>query len=91
MLWKYQPPTDYFFLPSSLHLHPPIFHTFKKGKWQYYNSNAGRFDFQRFHEGQHWYPSASGKIAADERAKVDAIEFLRERPKEKPFAMTVAL
>jgi hypothetical protein len=68
-----------------------LFHTFKKGKWQYYNSNAGRFDFQRFHEGQHWYPSSSGKIAADDRAKVDAIEFLRERPKEKPFAMTVAL
>ena len=43
------------------------------------------------HEGQHWYPSSQGNIAADDLAKRDALEFLRGRPKEKPFAMTVAL
>jgi hypothetical protein len=63
-----------------------------QGKWQYYNSNDDRFDFYRGHEGQHWYPvPGRGHVAADDLAKEHAIEFLKVRPKEKPFAMTVAL
>jgi len=30
-------------------------------------------------------------VAADDLARDDAIEFLQTRPKDKPFAMTVAL
>jgi hypothetical protein len=63
-----------------------------QGKWQYYNSNHGRFDFHRGHEGKHWYAERErGHVAADDLAKEHAIEFLKVRPKEKPFAMTVAL
>lgn len=62
------------------------------GKWQYHNGNVGSlFNFTRLHEGQHWYNVKGGtRIHANERAKVDAIEFLRARPTDRNFAMTVA-
>jgi len=61
------------------------------GKWQYYSNNTGRFSWSSYHEGEHWYPrSGGGLVAAEDVAKEDAIKFLNERPKDKPFAMTVA-
>jgi len=60
------------------------------GKWQYHNTyknqNKGLFDWSRFNEGQHWI----GSTPASEVSQDQAIEFLRARPKNKPFALTVA-
>jgi len=60
------------------------------GKWQYFSDNRNRFDWSRWHEGQHWYKIGKKTISADDRACNDAIAFLRQRPKDKPFALSVA-
>ena len=58
--------------------------------WQYCNDNRGIFYWQRFYQGHHIYIIRRKDIAAEDRSKYDAINFLRKRPKDKPFAMTVA-
>ncbi len=67
------------------------------GKWQYYSENDDRFDWRKQFEGHHWYPTNKanpiykGKdVSAEDLARDSAIRFLNERPKDKPFAMTVA-
>ena len=64
------------------------------GKWQYRNSEEERanlFNWSSFHEGKHWYKVNGTSITATDRARNDAIQFLRhERPKDIPFALTVA-
>ena len=70
------------------------------GKWQYRNDQAflkNAFNWSRFHEGDHWHTlrhnvtrKKLGKVHAADMAKDDAIQFLRDRPKHAPFAMTVA-
>ncbi len=67
------------------------YYTGHVGKWQYHSANFKRFDWDNFHEGAHWYPRfGQPDIAADDLARDDAIEFLQDRPLNKPFAMTVA-
>jgi arylsulfatase A-like enzyme len=59
------------------------------GKWQYHNSNAfysKAFNFTHIHEGRHFV----GNTPAADFSKDKAIEFLKERPQNTPFAMTVA-
>jgi arylsulfatase len=61
------------------------------GKWQYHNRNvAGLFNFSYLHEGSHWYKVGGERIHANDRARNDAIAFLRARPVDRNFAMTVA-
>lgn len=65
------------------------------GKWQFRNNEYflrnNSFHWTRLHEGSHWYnlPNTTLIHAAD-RAQEDAIAFLRERPTDQPFALTVA-
>jgi arylsulfatase len=68
------------------------YHVGHVGKWQYYNDRKELFDFQYFFEGKHWYPNGRGKpkIAGEDKARDATIKFLNARPKEKPFALTVA-
>jgi Sulfatase len=70
------------------------------GKWQYRNDQAflkNAFNWSRFHEGDHWHILRHNvtrkklrKVHAADMAQDDAIQFLRDRPKHVPFAMTVA-
>ncbi len=60
------------------------------GKWQYHNDNKGRFDYDSFFEGRHWFRKNKKKVAAEDLAKDETIRFLNTRPKDKPFAVTVA-
>jgi hypothetical protein len=60
------------------------------GKWQYRNNNTNRFDWSSFHEGFHVYRENNETVHASDRTADDAIQFLREKPKDKPWAMTVA-
>lgn len=51
-----------------------------------------KFDFATFYHGRHWYndPQNPGqKIHVTKRNERDALQFLTERPKDKPFALTV--
>jgi len=49
------------------------------------------FDFSREYERVHWFPLENGdSIHVTERNKRDALEFLRTRPKDKPFVLSVS-
>ena len=48
------------------------------------------FDFLRAYEGMHWLTDASGdRIHVTEKNARDTLDFLRARPKDKPFSLTV--
>lgn len=64
------------------------------GKWQYQSPHPKLFDFQRMYHGPHWWPKGddSGEVEHTcEKTQRDAIDFLNERPLDKPFALTVSL
>ena len=64
------------------------------GKWQYHDTNGYKnklFNFSSFFEGYMWQTSGGGaKTHIADRAGTEAIRFLRERPKDRPFGLTVA-
>jgi arylsulfatase len=63
------------------------------GKWHQTKLPTSNFDFWREYSGQHWIPSPNvkgGKIHVTKKNEQDAIEFLKGRPKDKPFCLTVA-
>jgi len=64
------------------------------GKWQYHNQQQGhslRFNYTKIFEGHHWYPQFhSNDISASDKSVKATLEFLEKRPKDRPFALTVA-
>jgi arylsulfatase len=61
------------------------------GKWHNGKFPAERFDFGRSYMGKHWMTEADGsKIHVTQKNEKDALEFLKTRPAEKPFCLTVA-
>ena len=67
------------------------YHTGHVGKWHNGAPPKGKFDFGTFYNSRHWYPTGDGgKIHSTARNEKDALEFLRTRPKEKPFYLNVA-
>ena len=67
------------------------YHTGHVGKWHNRPDPDGKFDFGRFYNGKHWYPTPDGgRIHSITRNENDAMEFLRGRPKDKPFYLNVA-
>ena len=66
------------------------------GKWQFTDFDKvmrPHFDFARIYSDLHWYPSpipGGPPLHTIDRNQKDAIEFLRNRPKNKPFLLTVA-
>lgn len=62
------------------------------GKWHFKDYEEfvkPQLDWERFYYGSHWYPTRDGEIHSTKLNEKDAIEFLRERPKDKPFCLTV--
>lgn len=60
------------------------------GKYGVGTPRPGDFDFLRAYEGTHWITDpAGGRIHVTEKNARDALDFLRERPKERPFALAV--
>jgi len=61
------------------------------GKWHNGPFPGKEFDFGRTYHGKHWYKMADGsKKHVTERNEEDALEFLKTRPKDQPFCLTVA-
>ncbi len=51
----------------------------------------GDFDYSKSYEQKHWFPEGNGdSIHVTEKNSRDALEFLRNRPKEKPFSLSVS-
>jgi arylsulfatase A-like enzyme len=61
------------------------------GKWHNGKFPAANFDFGRAYSGTHWMKEPDGSmIHVTQKNENDALEFLRTRPKEKPFVLTLA-
>jgi arylsulfatase len=61
------------------------------GKWHNGKFPADRFDFGRAYDGRHWIKQPDGsKVHVTRKNQNDALEFLKERPRDKPFCLTVA-
>jgi len=61
------------------------------GKWHNGTFPADRFDFARSYSGTHWMKQKDGtEIHVTQRNENDAMDFLRTRPSEKPFCLTLA-
>ncbi|MCW1923730.1 sulfatase [Luteolibacter arcticus] len=60
------------------------------GKWHCGKFQAGRFDFARSYSGTHFLKQEDGnEIHVTRKNETDALDFLRERPKDKPFCLAV--
>jgi arylsulfatase A-like enzyme len=67
------------------------YHVGHIGKWQNGDFPAKEFDFGRSYSGVHWVKQKDGtKIHVTQKNENDALEFLQERPKDKPFCLTLA-
>jgi len=61
------------------------------GKYGVGKIRAADFDFSREYERVHWFPLPNGdSIHVTERNTKDALQFLKERPSDKPFALSVS-
>ncbi|MEO7413104.1 MAG: sulfatase, partial [Opitutaceae bacterium] len=61
------------------------------GKWHNGKFPAQNFDFGRAYQGTHWIDEPDGtKIHVTQKNENDALEFLRTRPANQPFCLTLA-
>jgi len=61
------------------------------GKWHNGKFPEANFDFGRAYSGTHWIKQPDGtQIHVTQKNEKDALEFLRTRPKDKPFVLTLA-
>ena len=61
------------------------------GKWHNGAFPAQHFDFGRSYAGTHWMKQSDGRlIHVTQKNESDAMEFLRSRPADKPFCLTLA-
>ena len=61
------------------------------GKWHNGKFPEGRYDFGRAYHQRHFHKEPDGStIHVTKKNERDALEFLRARPKDKPFVLTVA-
>lgn len=61
------------------------------GKWHNGKIPTEHFDFARSYYGTHWMTRSDGsRIHVTQKNEHDAVDFLRGRPTDKPFCLTVA-
>ena len=61
------------------------------GKWHNGKFPAEKFDFGRSYYGKHWINQPDGtQIHVTKKNENDALEFLKQRPADKPFCLTLA-
>jgi len=61
------------------------------GKWHNGKFPAENFDFGRSYSGKHWITEPDGtQIHVTKKNENDALDFLKQRPADKPFCLTLA-
>jgi arylsulfatase A-like enzyme len=61
------------------------------GKYGVGQIRESDYDFSSVYEGKHWFPLVNGdSIHVTVKNEKDALIFLKERPKEKPFLLSVS-
>ncbi len=76
--------------------YPAVLH--KAGYWTGFVGKYGvgkirqtDYDFSSVYEGKHWMPNGKGdSIHVTAKNEKDALSFLKDRPKEKPFLLSVS-
>jgi arylsulfatase len=67
------------------------YYTGQIGKWHNGKFPAREFDFGRAYSGVHWIKQPDGtRIHVTQKNENDAMEFLRTRPADQPFCLTLA-
>lgn len=67
------------------------YHVGHVGKWHNGVFPANNFDFGRSYAGRHWIKQPDGsQIHVTKKNENDALEFLKTRPADKPFCLTLA-
>ncbi len=67
------------------------YHVGHVGKWHNGKFPAEHFDFGRSYYGRHWIKKPDGsKIHVTQKNEKDALAFLKSRPADKPFCLTVS-
>eukprot|EP00752_Nemacystus_decipiens_P016620 g14860.t1 len=62
------------------------------GKWHNGKFPKDQYDFSTVYHGRHWYKDDNepgGRIHVTKRNERDALKFLNDRPKDKPFLLNV--
>ena len=60
------------------------------GKWHNGKFPADKYDYSRVYHGRHYYPEPDGsKIHVTKKNERDALQFLNDRPKDKPFCLNL--
>jgi arylsulfatase A-like enzyme len=66
------------------------YHVGHVGKWHCGAFPAKEFDFARSYNGRHWMKGKDGKeVHVTKQNELDALEFLKGRPKEQPFLLNL--
>ena len=67
------------------------YHVGHVGKWHNGKFPEDKFDFGRAYSGTHWIKQpGGGEIHVTRKNEEDALEFLKTRPADKPFCLTLA-
>lgn len=67
------------------------YHVGHIGKWHNGPFPEKNFDFGRMYHSTHWHDvPGKGRVHVTKRNEDDAMEFLRTRPQDKPFCLTLA-
>jgi len=67
------------------------YYTGHVGKWHNGKFPQAQFDFGRAYSGTHWIQEPDGRrIHVTQKNENDALEFLRTRPEDQPFCLTLA-
>jgi arylsulfatase A-like enzyme len=59
------------------------------GKYDVGQPRQSDYDFHRAYHGVHWIESGGERLHVTEKNARDSLEFLRSRPKDRPFELTV--
>jgi arylsulfatase A-like enzyme len=65
------------------------YHTGYVGKYGVGQPPKGGFDFAHIYEGRHWIEAKGERVHVTEKNTRDALDFLSDRPKGKPFCLCV--
>jgi arylsulfatase len=60
------------------------------GKFGVGKAEPKHFDFLRSYEGVHWMKDGQGKVHVTEKNARDAMQFLKDRPKDRPFCLSLS-
>ncbi|MGB0775455.1 MAG: sulfatase-like hydrolase/transferase, partial [Akkermansiaceae bacterium] len=67
------------------------YHVAHVGKWHNGKFPSDKFDYGKAYHGKHWLKQKDGtQIHVTKKNEIDSLTYLRTRPKDRPFCLTVS-